>query len=295
MSKTKTKVHYDTTKSGDTLKASLCGMMGIDVEQDISLVTCKMCQARFVAGNKRPAAKPPSFSATAADISQPFAQAYATLLDSPGMPPRMTPETWNSTCKGAVHGPCRHCSACERDAEIDRYAFAAPWKKQHGIQRAGGWAWPSVSAALRAWATWKQEGPSQSSAQGLMLEKVRDGVLGCNASSAKGEDINLERAGDLARVEQSLCLAYPDGKHATLTAAQCKTLLLDRTPGVRVVMVSFEDMAPLLGVGVGELKAIVRHGRTTMYEDLLQRGLVPRAQARRERPALSRMTSEVEY
>lgn len=287
MSKQKSKIHYDTGRSDGPLRFGLCSLSGL-VDSDISKVTCKMCQARFVAGNKRPKEKAPSFSASVADIAQPFAQAYAALLDSPGMPPRLTPEIWNSTCKGAVHGPCRHCSACERDAEIDRYAFAAPWQKKHVLRR-GGYAWPSLSAALRAWALWKQEGPMASSAQGLMLDKVRDGTLGTNSSAAKGEDVNLERAGDLARVEQALTLAYPDGGHARLTATQCKTLLLDRTPGVRAEMPSYEECAVLLGVGVGDLKAVVKHGRTVMYEDLLARGLVPRATPKREKPAVSRV------
>jgi hypothetical protein len=162
----------------------------------------------------------------------------------------------------------------------------------HKVKRTGGHAWPSVNAALCAWATWKREGPRESSAQGLMLEKMRLGLMGTNASGSKGEDVNLERAGDLARVEQSLTLAYPEGGHAKLTAVQCKALLLDRTPGVRLEMPEYETIALVLVVGVGELKAVVRHGREVIYEDLLARGMVPRAQVRRQKPAVSAMSVE---
>lgn len=293
----KNAVHYDVGRSDGPLRFGLCGVSGA-VETDISKVTCKMCQARFVAGNKRPK-REASFSASAQDVSQPFAKAYADLLDAPGMPPKHTPQLAASMCRGTMHNGeyvlvrCRRCELCEYEADVERYAYAAPWATKHVVRR-GGHAWLSLNAALRAWALWKQEGPLASSAQGLMLDKVRDGTLGSNQSGAKGEDMNLERAGDLARVEQALALAYPEGGHAKLTATQCKTLLLDRTPGVRVEMPSYEERAEELGVGVGELKAIVKHGRTVMYEDLLGRGMIPRAVAKKPKPAVSRMVAEAE-
>lgn len=90
-------------------------------------------------------------------------------------------------------------------------------------------------------------------------------------------------------VRRAVEKAYPADGHDKLTQAQCVGALLARTPGVTGEFVktelgqkiwepkmrSYDELAEDLRASSGELRAVVKHGRSVIEFELASRGLIP--------------------
>jgi hypothetical protein len=93
----------------------------------------------------------------------------------------------------------------------------------------------------------------------------------------------MRRGGELVAVRQALELAYPEGGHKSATSAVCQAILVCRTPGTLAIMPAYAELSGQHAMSEGDVKAIVRHGRRRVGEELAERGLIPapRVMARR--------------
>lgn len=273
---------------GDKAHAALCGWTYVDVEADVSLVTCKTCLSMLAAGRSAPRCGRNAGRVTvaSAELGQVLGEALrATATPSAGPPPRVTPQIWATSCKGGEHRRCGACALCVWEREAGLWAAVAPWNRELRLARPeGAPRWPSLAAALVALVEWERHGRTAPSAFGGVLECLRRGDLG-DGGRSRPDDPLLRRAGELVRVYQALELAYPEGGHARLSAEQCRDLLLVRTPGVLIALPTYEALAAELGESVGELRVLVRTGRAVVSAELVQRGLIPLEPARARRRA----------
>jgi hypothetical protein len=279
------RIHLDATQPGNVLRKAACGWAGVDVENDISKVTCKSCLA-FVA-SKRSAGSTPRRAGgqpvSSSDVQAELAAAFrATLAPCAPAPPAITPALWASSCKGGEHRRCGECDLCtwERDAQL--WSAVSPWNRRHELARPeGAPRWSSLAAALVAFAEFERHDRCGPSAMGGILDRVQRGAMDAGGV-ARPDDPLLRRAGELVRVRQALERAYPEGAHA-LPAAKCRALLLLRTPGVVAgekpgtagTMPTYYALSVIMGVNEGELQRLVRAGRKTVGDDLVRRGLIP--------------------
>lgn len=271
---------------GDKAHAALCGWTYVDVEADVSLVTCKTCLSMLAAGRSAPRCGRAAGRATvaSAELGQALGDALrATAMPSAGPPPRVTPQIWATSCKGGEHRRCGVCELCAWEREAGLWAAVAPWNRAHQIERPDSAPrWPSLAAALVALVEWERHGRTAPSAFGGMLDCLRRGDLG-DGGRSRPDDPLLRRGGELVRVRQALELAYPEEGHGRLSAEQCRGLLLVRTPGVLIALPTYEELAAEVGEPVGELRALVRSGRAAVSAELAKRGLIPREPPRARR------------
>lgn len=278
-------MHLDASEP-DQRRRARCGWSFVDVETDISKVTCKVCLEMFRAGRTSAVARcgrqaGPS-SVAGADLSTELAAAFsATLAPTAGPPPRVTPQLWAASCRGAEHRRCGGCELCAWEREASKWEAVRPWNRTHVERRPeSAPRWPSLAAALVALAEWERHDRHGPSAMGGILRRIESGEIG-DGGRSRPDDPLMHRAGELVRVRQALERAYPEGGHAGLTAGQCKGLLMARTAGVEVAVPSYEALSERLGVVEGELKALVRAGRRVLTEELGGRGLIPLVSGRR--------------
>jgi hypothetical protein len=257
------RVHLEVEKKPEwAFNMGLCGWSDIQASADLTKVTCKSCLRLLrPKRTKRP--------------ETPMRVALAPLLAPVAAPPpRLTSSMWRDSCKGGQHRRCGHCELCAWEREADWCANAAHWMKRHTIERPqGAPRWSSLSAALVAFAEFQVHDRCAPSAMGPMLDRVKSGSLG-DGGRSRPEDKLLLRAGELVAVRQALERAYPEGAHA-LPAPVRMQLLLERTPGIRTPMLSYEELAARERVAVGDVQALVRGGRERVTLDLVERGLIP--------------------
>ena len=79
----------------------------------------------------------------------------------------------------------------------------------------------------------------------------------------------------LRRVNHVQVRTLGGARLGALDSGDCAVVLLERTSGVLAGVTAFETLAARFGVGEETLRAVVRHGRTAMTEDLAMRGLIP--------------------
>ena len=265
---------------GDKPHLARCGWSYVDVESDVSLVTCKVCLEMFRAGRTAPSRASRQTGST--DLAREMVTAFAaTLAPSAGSPPRMTPQLWAASCRGAEYRRCGDCDLCLWEREASKWDAARPWNRIHPVRRLeGAPRWPSLAAALIALMEWEQHDRYSPSAMGGILRRIESGEIG-DGGRGRPDDPLMHRAGELVRVRQALERAYPEGGHSGLSAGACKAVLMARTPGVLGAVPSYEELALELGVAEGELRAVVRRGRAVVTEELGGRGLIALVNARR--------------
>jgi len=274
MTRGRARIHLVGTKGPHT---ALCGWSHVDMQSDVSITTCKACLSCFAQKRTHaPDRRAPKFNTAASDVAAELAKAFAaTLAPRADASPLITPQLWAVSCKGAEHRRCGECEVCEWERSAQLWAAVSPWNKEHNSQRSeGAPRWSSLAAALSAFAEWERHDRSAPSALGGILDRVRRGDAG-DAGSARTDDPLLRRAAELVRVRQALEAAYPDGAHV-LDAGKCKAVLLLRTPGVASEVPTYEALSVVLGVAIGELRALVSAGRKRVTEELASRGLIPR-------------------
>lgn len=278
-------IHLDATKAGAVLRTAQCGWLDVDTTTDITAVTCGSCRQHLRTGAK-PATARSRITGTigSSELNAELLQAVAAVLQpKAGPPPRLTPALWDASCVRATRR-CGSCELCAWEREAERWAFSAPWLKQHRVRRpSGAPAWRSLAAALVALADWEHHDRSGPSAMGPMLERIARGAVG-DGGASRPEDPLLRRAGELVRVRQALEEAYeggaelaavPEGPPVVLSRAECMRVLLMRTAGVLEAVPTYEELSAQLRVTRGELRALVRRGRRYLTVDLAARGLIP--------------------
>lgn len=290
MTRGRARIHLDATQAGNVLRKAACGWAGVDVESDVSKVTCKSCLAlvafkRSDRSTSRVAGvRTPSTSEVQAELAAAF---RATLAPTAPAPPRMTAALWAGSCKGGEHRRCGECELCAWEREAQLWSAVAPWNRRHELERSpDAPRWSSLAAALIAFAEFERHDRCGPSALGGILDRVKRGATDAGGV-ARPDDPLLRRAGELVRVRQALERAYPDGAHE-LPAAKCRALLLLRTPGVLMTgrdpvtgetrsgeMPTYWALSVIMGVSAGELQRLVRSGRRDVSEELVQRGLIP--------------------
>lgn len=278
MTRGKARIHLDASTPGQPLRRALCGWLDVTTESDISKVDCKACLSRLAAQRQGPTAgrKAGKSEPARADVAAELASAFAaTLAPNAGPPPRLTAALWAASCRGAEHRKCGACCLCEWERDAEMWNAVSPWNVRSQVAKPDGAPrWPSLAHALVALAEWEAHGRHAKSAIGAILDRCKRGDVG-DSERSRPDDPLLRRAGELVRVGQALDLAYPVGGHAKLSAAQCKAVLLLRTPGVVSPMSSYDELGELLASSEGELRAIVKHGRRVVTDELATRGVIP--------------------
>lgn len=272
-------VHLDASRPGQPLRTALCGYLGVTTETDLTRVTCTLCR-RALAGRAKPGAprKGSTGAPTQAEMAAGLAEALRPMgVPQAGPPPRLTAPMWSSSCKGGEYRRCGSCALCEWEREAERWAAKeVSAHNEHGPRVARlprKTVWSSLAEALRALADWESHGRVAPSAMGGILARIKSGEIG-GTKESKGDDPLLNRAGDLVRVRRALETAYPDNAHAVPQARRMR-LLLERTPGVLLVVRPYEELAAEVGVDVGEVQALVKSGRKVVTVELAARGLIP--------------------
>lgn len=264
---------------GPDVRRAFCGWIEVDCESDVSRVTCKACLARLAADRKATKSERAApVGATRSEVVGAVVEALAaTLAPRAAASPRVTPQLWSASCKGGEHRRCGECEVCLWEREAQLWAAVSPWNREPEVRRPeGAPRWSSLAAALVAFAEFERHDRTAPSALGGILDRVRRGDTGGSDGGRRGDDPLLRRAGELVRIKLALEHAYPDGAHAKLTAAQCKDILLWRTPGVlHTGLPTYEMLSAAFHVDAGELQALVREGRRRMTAELAARGLIP--------------------
>lgn len=246
--------------ASDRPQTSRCGWMHVDVEVDLSKVTCKACLRML--------------TSSSSDAASAVAEVLASLTPTASPPPRLTPATWASSCRGGQHR-CRRCLLCTWEAEAERWAGVSAWTEQTTKERLeeGRARWRSVNGALLALAAWERDGRAMTSPLGIMLRRVRDAD-----TSVTNRDLSEVRqatsGAELVPVRKALEKAFPERGHDQLTQTQCIGLLLARTHGVLAAVPAYADLADELGVEAHELQRLVRYGRAVVGLELVERGIV---------------------
>jgi hypothetical protein len=252
---------------------SLCGWTEVDVEVDVSKVTCRSCLAVLAGGR----------AATTSDF---FGAALkATLAPSADFPPRMTPILWTASCRGALEVRCGRCPLCRWEDEAQRWSAVRPWTveaKVNGVRVPGAPQWPSLRAALVDLAMWERDGRALDSSFGRALVRLKLGNVPSSAPTTADEGRTIRRAVDVVPVRRALERAYPEGAHR-LSQEKRVGLLVVRTAGLVTPVPTYDELAAALGETVGELRALVRKGRALVTADLEDRGLIRVARGSRGR------------
>jgi hypothetical protein len=275
MTRGRARVHLNSDKG--LPHTARCGWQWVDMTSDVSIVTCKSCLTALAMA--RTGATPRSSGkrpASAEDVQAGLRAAFmATLAPTAPAPPRVTAALWASSCKGGEHRRCGECELCLWEREAQLWAAVSPWNKRHEIERAlDAPRWSSLSAALLALVEFERHDRSSPSALGGILDRCKRGAAGDTSERTRVDDPLLRRAGELVRVRQALELAYPEGAHV-VPAAKCRAILLLRTPGIVGEMPTFEALAVLFNISVGDLQALVKNGRKRVGDELAARGIIP--------------------
>jgi hypothetical protein len=192
---------------------------------------------------------------------------------------------------------------------VGKWHHAQPWSDSlaavsHDVRP----RWPSAGAALLAYCEGMAHGHELPSAHGIMIDRLERGETS-GGSMPEREGPMQRRAGELLAVQRALEVAYPEGAHPHLSAHDCRWLLLWRTPGVVAVgdarkaeikashplpMPTYEELALMHGVTVGDVRALVRTGRERVTEELVRRGVIPRPRGdgRKKGGSACQMTAE---
>jgi hypothetical protein len=311
MSKRKVKVHFDATKPNDVGHTALCGFPQVDTEVDVTKVTCELC-LRLLRARARPAndnAAPKSSKKKGKPLTK---SEFAAEVDAPGLrrkrhkagpPPRFAAPTWGSKCPfewkadgryAPVTRHCGNCPVCAHERDMAQAIEESHRRKVHTLRRPErAPKWDSLNAALVALVEHETHERTSPSAFGFMLARCERGDLMTDNGSSRPDDPQMLRADDLVHVRQALSVAYPEGAHPMLTARQCMTVLIARTPGAMaivrgrranetddkapgpIVEIPYEDLAERLSVSIGDLKALVKEGRRRATVELAARGLIP--------------------
>jgi hypothetical protein len=278
MKQSRRKVHLDASKPGDEGRTSLCGMLFVNTETDVSLVTCALCLGAI---SKKTIADAPI---SRAELATYVAEAALGEPKAPP-PPRLTAPMWARSCKGGEHRRCGDCDLCRWEREAAKWEHAAPDRHVQRSARSEPRAtrWSSLTAALIALADWQRHDRNAKSASAGILARIEFGQI--DGGPVRSGDPLLDAAGEFVLVRRVIEDACPAGAQATMTRAHCVALLLARTPGVEPEVPPYEALAERFAETVGNLRALVRNLRQRVTEQLAARGLIPaqRPMARRER------------
>lgn len=271
----KRRIHVDATKVGDVGRTSLCGYPAVETTHDIVAVTCRVCLARLRTGHDAhplgDRRKAVSLGALASGISGAIVDALRACA---GPPPVMTPQLWASSCRGAEGRRCGSCELCRWEREAGIWHAVEPWNKTHvAMVDEDRPRWPSVDAALVAFAEYERHGRHEPSACGAMLDRIRRGQSGGKHRPKRDSRMQM-RADDIVHVRAALEVAYPWSGHARLGPNTCMMFLLARTAGVLDKRVEYNELAEMVLEDVGEIQALVRTGRKRVAEVLVAKGLV---------------------
>jgi hypothetical protein len=263
-------VHRDASTPGARFRKSLCGMVAVDTEVDVSRVSCKLCLARLRAPQSAPERK--GRKGKRLRPGDALAELLAPKADPP---PRITPELWAGSCKGGEHRRCGECALCKWEWEANLWGApeVSAHNRVHQLRRAvDAPRWPSLDGALSGLVDFERNGRAGPSASGGILQRIE---LGPIDGITRADDPLMRRGGELVAVRKALELAYPIGGHAKLSHNACRALLVCRVPGILTPMPTYEVLATELGVDEGDVRAVVRHGRSIVSLELAERGLIP--------------------
>jgi hypothetical protein len=275
MTRGRARIHFDATRPGDRVRRAMCGWLAVDMDTDVSRVTCKVCLTHFASGRRDAVERKTKPLEDALRVE--LAQIMAPKADAP---PRLTPALWAASCRGGEHRRCGDCVVCEYERELAKWEHAAPdrYVEQTVVPLGGRPRWSSLAAAIVQLVEYERHGRAGPSAAGGILQRIE---LGPIDGIARADDPLMRRGAELVAVRKALEFAYPVGGHTALTSAQCQSILVCRTPGVLAPMPSFEVLAMEHGVSEGDVRAVVRHGRDVVTCELAERGLIPWPSRRR--------------
>jgi hypothetical protein len=302
--KKKRAVHFDaTTTAGAVLRMSLCGLPGYDVDGDITKVTCVKCLARWKAqqaspANDAPGPRKPSKREKKELSAHGFVMAVceafrAIFAKKAPNTPRLDGNAWSGTCKGGEQRKCSNssrCQICEWEEKAKAAYAISPWDDRPGEPRPGE-GWKSLVAALEDYKRYVAHDRSQPSAQAGISARLASGEVG-KQQSAKDIDGVMRWYMRVHPVEMALRAAFVVGG-SKLTPERSVDVLLactgacpTRKDGTAPTMDErYEQQASALGLYVGDVRAIVKHGRDEVEEYLLGRKLIQRQVRKRDRPA----------
>lgn len=294
-------VHLDATKVGDVGRTGLCGMIVVQTESDVSRVTCKMCLKRWRAQAQEPANENAKHSAkqerrtlSAAKLVEAVVAAFRSIFAAKApSPPRLDGPAWGNTCKGGEQRKCSNssrCSICEWEEQAKVAHGISPWDDRRSEPKKGE-GWKSLVAALEDYKNYIAHDRSQPSAQGGISARLASGAVG-EQQNTRDMDRVMKWYMRVHPVEVALRAAFVDGG-SKLTPGQSVAALLActgscpaRKDGTAPTMDErYEEQARVHGIFVGELRAVVKHGRDEVEEYLLSRKLIQRHVRKRDRPA----------
>lgn len=266
------RVHMATVRS----RMSLCGWAEVEVETDVSRVSCRSCLAIVTGGR----------AATTGDFFA--ATLKATLAPSADFPPRVTPILWAASCRGALEYRCGRCPLCRWEDQAQRWNAVRPWTVEAKLQahgtRPNAPRWPSLRAALADLLVHERDGRALDSACGRALARLKLGNVPSAAAVTADEGRTIRRAVEVMPVRRALEEAYPEGRHRLSQDMRIALLVVRTTmsppPG-------YEELAVALGETVGELRALVRSGRAAVSAVLEDKGLIRVAIGTRVRSTVS--------
>lgn len=280
--KSRVKVHLDAREAGDVVARALCGWIAVETDADISRVTCARCIAKHTRGMVT-GRELGTLAASLGDGLRSVSSAVEHLFGkTAGPPPRMDAAAWSASCKGAPdHVRCGNCPLCVWEREAERWLDTRRWDVEHVTgPRDGVPRWSSLVSALRALLAYGQHDRNAPSAFGAVLDRCRRGDMMGGGNDSKGEDPLMRRAGDVMPVWLAVERAFPERWHGVLTSTACVSVFLLRTRGlIEGEMPSYEALAVEHGISIGDLKSIVKRGRSFVTVELAARGLIPMPRA----------------
>lgn len=261
-------MHLDASEPGKVRRA-LCGWLAVDTSNDVSRVTCKVCLSALQRGR-----------AKRGETLETVLVALAPRADAP---PRITPQVWAASCRGGEHRRCGVCELCAWERQAAMWHHAAPWTRFEQVLAPERPRWPSLSAALIAYAEWMVGEMHAPSALGGILERIKRGETGGEVGVPR-DSAPVRSVDDVDAVRRALEAAYPDHPLGV-------QLLLLRTEGVaeilagraREPMPGYDELAARAGLTARQVQNLVVRGRDAVSAELVRRGVIPRPRIRAQR------------
>lgn len=271
MTRGRARIHLDASEPGKPRRA-LCGWTFVDTATDLTAVTCKACLSCLQRGRAR--------SAKSVDH-----ELSALLVPKAGPPPKFTPQLWATICRDRR---CNVCDLCVWERQVELWNHVAPWTDgtRAGVSlQLPGPRWPSLAAALRAYAEWIVHQQQLPSALGGLIDRAKRGAA-LGGSGVQHDSAPVRSVDDVDSVRRALEAAYPDnpiGVQLLLLRTDGVAEVLTGRPGARTPL--YEALAERMGMTAHQVQLLVVSGRQKVTGELVRRGVipVPRERARSER------------
>lgn len=196
-------------------------------------------------------------------------------------PEVMTPEAWREMCH---ERPCADrgfrsdmCWYCTWAKSVDSLRAAMVGAPENRLQRETRARWPNVYAALRAFAEHLMHGMAPPSALGPILDNLRTGAIrmrsGGTTHRADKTDPVMASVEDYVAMHRALQDAFRDNRWG-MPMHECLALCIARD-GVEGKRPTHAEMAAVMRIDHGSVRAICDRGRKALIVELAARELIP--------------------